>query len=120
MIIHSPPIPPKLAAQKEVSEGKVDHQNDKVEEFTHEKLPKVRVVVVQPQKGVIELVHVDLERGTEVGMRAEGAGTHLHKRHFLRKRWQSVNKLCHLLPKIADVSNMTGEANSTNTNRPIM
>ena len=72
----------------------------------------VRVVVVQPQISVIKLVHVDLEGGTEVGMRAEGAGSHLHERHFLRKRWQSVDKLCHLLPEIADVSNMTGKAKS--------
>ena len=46
MIIDSPTISPELSSKEKVRERNDDKKDSKVEKFTHEKLPKVNVVVM--------------------------------------------------------------------------
>ena len=46
MIIDSPTVSPKLSSKEKVGERNYYKKNNNVEKFTHEKLPKVNVVVM--------------------------------------------------------------------------
>lgn len=47
MVVHPPTVAPKLPSQEHVREGNDHEEHDKVEQFAHDKLPKVGVVVMQ-------------------------------------------------------------------------
>ena len=46
VIIHAPSVTPKLSREENIGKRKYHQDDDKIQDFTHDKLPKIRVVVM--------------------------------------------------------------------------